>query len=96
MSEIKQTQESNALVVYSHTNPFTDLLRLPERIFSFFETNLTLRQRWKDDGKGGTGIGFGASVYNGATLLSLFIEENKAEVIIITLAMYYLLPQNAP
>lgn len=69
-----------ALVVYSHASPFTDSLQLDSRLFTFFNRNLVVQQRWAADGKGGTDIGFGASVYNGAIVMAFYLERNKSEI----------------
>ena len=69
-----------ALVVYSHTSPFTDSLQLETRLLTFFNRNLVIQQRWTPGGKGGTDIGFGASVYNGAIVMAFYLEKNKSEI----------------
>ena len=56
------TNDTLALVPFSFTSPFADLLRLEYRIFSFpdipaLDGNIRIEQRWKEGGKGGSEIG---------------------------------------
>ena len=69
------TFTSQELVVFSHCNPFVDALQLEERNLSFFDSPLRVRQAWTPGGKGGTEIGFGASVYNASIVLSYYLES---------------------
>ena len=69
-----------ALVVYNHASPFIDTLQLDTRIFNFFDRTLTLKQKWTPGGKGGTTIGFGASVYNCSICLAFYLERNVSEI----------------
>lgn len=64
-----------AIVPYTYANPFGELLKLDSRIVVIGDQSFTLQQRWRDDGKGGTGIGFGASVYNSSIVLAQYIDE---------------------
>lgn len=73
--------EEQSLVIYNHCSPFTDSLQLEERIFTFFNKNLKIKQQWSPNGKGGTDIGFGASVYHCAIALSLYLECNSVEIL---------------
>lgn len=59
-----------AIVLYNAACPFTDALRLPERYFDVRGVALTIKQQWKDDGRGGSALGFGASVYESAFVLA--------------------------
>jgi predicted nicotinamide N-methyase len=68
--------DCTSLVVHSFANAFVDKLRLNERLFTFFDQTIKIFQRHKEDKKGGTTIGFGASVYDCSFLLSHFIENN--------------------
>lgn len=70
--------DSNNLqvVLFSYANPFVDSLRLDTRSLPIFKKTLTFRQRWTEGGKGGTEIGFGASVYNCSIVLALYLESN--------------------
>ena len=75
-----------ALVVYNHSNPFTDKLKLPNRHFSFVKRDeasnrdvvleIVIEQEWAPGGRGGTLLGFGASVYDGAIVLGYYLEKN--------------------
>ncbi|RYY84222.1 hypothetical protein EON63_09705 [archaeon] len=72
-------QSSLALVPYTLNNPFGDVLTLSERIFSVAPTadssiDIRISQQYKPDGKGGTSLGFGASVYHCAVVLGKFVE----------------------
>lgn len=69
--------DCTSLVVHTYANVFVDKLRLHERLFTFFEHTIKIFQRHKEDKKGGTTIGFGASVYDCSFLLSHFIENNS-------------------
>ncbi|CAM9756612.1 unnamed protein product [Scytosiphon promiscuus] len=65
-----------ALVPFSHASPFTDQLKLRERLFTIDGHLLRIQQAWKGDGKGGTEIGFGASVYPAAYVLAEYLERH--------------------
>ncbi|CAM9576635.1 unnamed protein product [Ectocarpus fasciculatus] len=65
-----------ALVVHSYASPFTDQLQLRERLFTIDGKLLKIQQAWKGDGKGGTDIGFGASVYPAAYVLAEYLERH--------------------
>lgn len=49
-------------------------------MFSFFGSSLRLRQAWAPGGKGGTDIGFGASVYDASIVLSYYLESQPSVV----------------
>lgn len=82
-----------ALIPFSYNNPYTDTLRLNERLFDIHHldngsnnndnntrtttTTLRIKQDYKEDGKGGTKLGFGASVYNSAVALAKYLEQNS-------------------
>lgn len=72
---------TSAIVLYSHSNPFVDTLKLEERNLCFFGKALKIKQAWSADGRGGTDIGFGASVYNCSLVLSLYLEKNSTQVL---------------
>lgn len=59
-----------AIVPYSAANPFADALKLPERLFAVSGVDVVIKQRWKADGRGGSSLGFGASVYESALVLA--------------------------
>ncbi|CAM9792327.1 unnamed protein product [Ectocarpus sp. 6 AP-2014] len=65
-----------ALVLHSYASPFTDQLQLKERFFTIDGKLLKIQQAWKGDGKGGTDIGFGASVYPAAYVLAEYLERH--------------------
>ena len=67
-----------ALVPFAYTSPFADTLRLPERQVEVCGRVLRLRQCYESDGRGGTELGFGASVYNASVALSLWLESHPA------------------
>ena len=63
-----------ALVVYNAKSPHVEeLKRAPERTFSLGNHLITMRQRWKPGGQGGTALGHGASVYDAAFVLSDYL-----------------------
>ncbi|DBA04426.1 TPA: hypothetical protein N0F65_010022 [Lagenidium giganteum] len=65
-----------ALVPFTYANPFHDALRDEQRLFFIADRRVVISQGWKDDGKGGTAIGFGASVYDAAICLSLYLDAH--------------------
>ncbi|CAM9933485.1 unnamed protein product [Ectocarpus sp. 12 AP-2014] len=65
-----------ALVLHSYASPFTDQLQLKDRLFTIDGKLLKIQQAWKGDGKGGTDIGFGASVYPAAYVLAEYLERH--------------------
>lgn len=69
-----------ALVPFSFRNPFHDALRDPLRRFPIAGRQLEIEQGWQNDGRGGTAIGFGASVYDAAILLSLYVDTHQGLV----------------
>eukprot|EP01039_Chlorochromonas_danica_P005687 gene5687-6271_t len=69
-----------AIVPYSLYNPFANTLSLPERLFSIHGSTIRLAQRYCSDGKGGTELGFGASVYNCSIVLSKYLEQIGEQV----------------
>lgn len=72
---------SHALVAFSYRNLFHDALRDATRWFPLAGTRIRIDQGWKPDGRGGTSIGFGASVYDAAVLLSLYLESHKDDIV---------------
>ncbi len=73
--------DCNAIVVFTQASPFTDHLKLDERLFVFDNEKVIISQKWKPDSKGGTEIGFGASVYEAAIVLAYYLERNEYIVI---------------
>ncbi|TMW55061.1 hypothetical protein Poli38472_013823 [Pythium oligandrum] len=71
-----QDDAACALVPFSFRNPFHDALRDEIRRFPIAKRQIMIRQGWKNDGKGGTTLGFGASVYDAAIALSLYLEAH--------------------
>lgn len=69
--------DSAALVPFSFRNPFHDALRDASRWFPIVGARIRIDQAWKSDGRGGTSIGFGASVYDAAVALSLYLESHR-------------------
>lgn len=63
------------LVPFSLSSPFTDHLRLPERTLSLQGCEFRIEQGWEADGRGGTTLGFGASVYPAAIVLADFVLQ---------------------
>ena len=70
---------STAIVPFSLTSPFTDPLKLHERMFKFDDRTIKIQQAWKADGRGGTVLGFGASVYNGSILLAYWLASKQGK-----------------
>jgi len=61
------------LVPFTYNNPFWDGLQAEQRCYDVAGVELSLRQDWKPDGRGGSNLGFGASVYDAAFVLSHFL-----------------------
>jgi len=70
----QQEGEGQALVIYSFAQS-TNSLAIPERCFTFYDKPVKILQQWQAGGKGGTELGFGASVYDGAFALSYCLQE---------------------
>ena len=70
---MNEDENSQALVVFNFSR--LDGLRDESRHFTFARRSFVLHQAYKSDSKGGTDIGFGGSVYNGAFVLSSFLES---------------------
>ena len=71
-----QSSQSSAIVIYDASNPYNDtnhLKRLPTRHLRIGPNLLSINQSWSADGKGGTSLGFGASVYDAAVLLADYV-----------------------
>ena len=81
-TEAAMTEEdlSLAVVPFAYTSPFADTVRLSERQVEVCGQVLRMRQRYESDGRGGTGLGFGASVYNASIALSLWLEAHPEVV----------------
>jgi hypothetical protein len=80
MDTAENTQISTDLVIFSYASPFADVLRLDKRFFSLFNKTIAVKQQWKEGGRGGTDIGFGASVYNASFVLANYIQNNACLV----------------
>ncbi|CAH0477203.1 unnamed protein product [Peronospora belbahrii] len=66
-----------ALVPYSFRSPFHDALRDATRWFPIVGKRIQIDQAWQSDGRGGTTLGFGASVYDSAIALSLYLAAHR-------------------
>jgi hypothetical protein len=64
-----------AIVPFSLASPFAENVTLPSRIITIGDHTYTFTQHWKPDAKGGTELGFGASVYGGAIVLADFVHR---------------------
>ncbi|CAI5742796.1 unnamed protein product [Peronospora destructor] len=65
------------LVPYSFRNPFHVALRDATRWFPIAGKRIRIDQAWQSDGRGGTTLGFGASVYDSAIALSLYLAAHR-------------------
>lgn len=66
---------SQALVVFSQCQ-LTNSLNADSRIFDLNGKLIRIKQEWKPDGRGGTGIGFGASIYDCSFVLLDYLQNN--------------------
>ena len=66
-----------ALVPFSFRSPFHDALRDSTRWFPIAGKRIRIDQAWQSDGRGGTTLGFGASVYDAAIALSLYLAAHR-------------------
>ena len=66
-----------AIVLFKHQDNWSEALKVDERVISLFGRDLKIRQRWKADGKGGSSIGFGASVYPACILLTDYLGSKE-------------------
>ncbi len=67
---------SQALVPYSLCNHFTNSLNASDRLFDLNGKMIKIKQNWKPDGRGGTKIGFGASIYDCSFILLDYLQNN--------------------
>jgi len=67
------------LVVFNYAR-VEDALKLDMRTFSFFQQDLSIKQKWQEGGKGGSSIGFGCSVYDCSFVLAKYMEDHMAEI----------------
>ncbi|KAK1948097.1 Protein N-lysine methyltransferase METTL21A [Phytophthora citrophthora] len=77
VSSPSTTSSTCALVPFSFRNPFHDALRDATRWFPIAGKRIRIDQAWQSDGKGGTALGFGASVYDAAVALSLYLASHR-------------------
>jgi hypothetical protein len=90
---------STDLVPYSLSSPFHDLLKVSQRTFHIFSSDIVISQAWKPDGSGGTELGYGASVYHSSIVLAYFIESMKSQFkdkIGVELGLPFIWTQNFP
>jgi len=68
------------IVPFSLFNPYTETLKLDCRLFQFGSKLIKVQQHWQPGGRGGTDIGFGASVYDCSIVLSYFLCDIADEI----------------
>lgn len=66
-----------ALVPFSYRSPFHNALRDATRWFPIADKRIRIDQAWQSNGRGGTTLGFGASVYDSAIALSLYLAAHR-------------------
>eukprot|EP01038_Epipyxis_sp_PR26KG_P014532 gene14532-19511_t len=74
------------LVVYNASLPFVEKLTLPERLYSLVDDSdnngkeniIRIKQNYISDGKGGTKIGFGASLYDCSLVMIEYLRMNSS------------------
>jgi hypothetical protein len=76
-ASLSSSSSCTDLVPYSMSNPFHDLLKVSQRLFHIFSSDILISQAWKPGGSGGTELGYGASVYNSSIVLAYFIESMR-------------------
>ena len=71
--------DDTAIVTFSYASPFHDSLKLEERLFDVGipGRTITIKQHWAADGKGGSDIGFGASVYSCSFVLAWHLVNRR-------------------
>ncbi|CEG43555.1 Predicted methyltransferase [Plasmopara halstedii] len=67
---------ASALVPFSFHNPFHNALQDATRWFPIAGKAIRIDQAWQSDGRGGTTLGYGASVYDAAIALSLYLVDH--------------------
>ncbi|GMF35510.1 unnamed protein product [Phytophthora fragariaefolia] len=77
LSTASTSSTACALVPFSFRNPFHDALRDATRWFPIAGKSIRIDQAWQGDGRGGTALGFGASVYDAAIALSLYLAAHR-------------------
>jgi SAM-dependent methyltransferase len=70
-----------ALVPFTLASPFGAALQAAERLIPLGGRTYSIAQRYKPDGRGGTQLGFGASVYNCSILLAAYLLDNAAPLV---------------
>lgn len=70
-----------ALVPFTLASPFGAVLQATERLIPLGGRTYSIAQRYKPDGRGGTELGFGASVYNCSILLAAYLLDNAAPLV---------------
>lgn len=73
------TSNSQALVPYSCCQ-LTNALNTNERTFDLDGRQIRIKQNWQPDGRGGTKIGFGASIYDCSFVLLDYLQNNLYEI----------------
>ena len=75
-----EEEEQRQIVPFSLFNPYTETLKLDSRLFQFGDKSIRIQQKWQPGGRGGTGIGFGASVYDCSIVLSYFLCDISDQI----------------
>jgi hypothetical protein len=72
---LNRSMTSQALIPYSHCQS-TNALNVDVRVFDLNGLLIKINQNWKADGRGGTKIGFGASIYDCSYILLDYLQNN--------------------
>lgn len=74
--------DTQAIVPHSYNFAHDAHLRLPQRLITLPSVgDVDIAQRYKADGRGGTALGFGASVYHSAVVLAYHVAEHAAGLV---------------
>ena len=77
MEDDTATAASMAIIPFSYASPFAEKLKLEERLFEICGIEFRIKQSYKPDGKGGTKLGFGASVYDSSFVLGEWLARQS-------------------
>lgn len=81
-SKRTRVADTQAIVPHTYNYAHDEHLRLPRRLVSLPGIgDVDIAQRYRADGRGGTALGFGASVYHSAVVLAFHVAEHAADLV---------------